>query len=376
MKPKISVIIPVYNMEKYLSCALDSVFSQTMTDVEIICINDGSTDSSHKILDDYESVHKNIKVIHQKNSGVGYSRNVGINSATGEFIAFLDPDDYLYTNQTYDLLYENAKKYNVNICGGSIIHDWNDGEHFRTEFDGNEQKLAFTEEGLYDFRDYQFDYAFYRFIYNREFLIQNQIYFPEYVHFQDPPFFVRAMIKAVRFYAIPHPTYCYRLGHKSFDLTENRICDMVRGITDNLRMSSDADLKELHAMTLYRLNYDYRGWICEGFRKHSVLLMELLSKAQDAIRKDWLSDSVCKSVYDGLFENYDEQIRIGIDARNNEEKSREKLWKTEQELAQTQSTLESLQQERDDILKSTSWKLGSAITLVPGTIKRKLRRNS
>ena len=90
---KISVIIPVYNTERYLPRCLDSVLSNTYDNLEVICINDGSTDNSINILDNYKVSDERVVVINQKNSGVSAARNAGINVATGEYIAFIDSDD-------------------------------------------------------------------------------------------------------------------------------------------------------------------------------------------------------------------------------------------------------------------------------------------
>lgn len=92
---RVSVIIPIYNVEKYLNRCLDSIINQTYTDIEIILINDGSTDNSGKICDEYKKRDRRIKVLHQKNSGVSYARLNGFNISQGEYITFVDPDDYL-----------------------------------------------------------------------------------------------------------------------------------------------------------------------------------------------------------------------------------------------------------------------------------------
>ena len=88
IKPKISVIIPVYNVEKYLSKCLDSVVNQTLKDIEIIVVNDGSPDNSQKIIDDYTKKYKNIKSFVKKNGGLSDARNFGIKKASGKYIAF------------------------------------------------------------------------------------------------------------------------------------------------------------------------------------------------------------------------------------------------------------------------------------------------
>lgn len=117
--PKISVIIPVYNAERYLEQCLDSVINQTFKDTEIICINDGSTDGSDTILDKYMHIDSRIKVILQKNAGPGVARNTGLAHASGEYIFFLDSDDYLLDNALSEIYeYSLQKDLDVCICKG------------------------------------------------------------------------------------------------------------------------------------------------------------------------------------------------------------------------------------------------------------------
>lgn len=111
---KISVIVAVYNVEKFIRKCLDSIINQTMKDLEIILVNDGSTDGSGKICDEYAKLDKRIIVIHKENGGPGSARNVGLDIATGEWIAFVDSDDYI-DKDMYKLLYENAINYKCDI---------------------------------------------------------------------------------------------------------------------------------------------------------------------------------------------------------------------------------------------------------------------
>ena len=91
---KLSVIIPVYNVENYLRECLDSITNQTVKDIEIICIDDGSTDNSPNILKEYQKKDSRIKIITKKNGGQASARNLGIKEAQGEYIAFIDASDY------------------------------------------------------------------------------------------------------------------------------------------------------------------------------------------------------------------------------------------------------------------------------------------
>ncbi len=112
--PKVSIIVPVYNVEKYAEQCFDSLLAQTLQDIEIILVDDGSTDSSGEICDKYAQKDDRVKVIHQDNKGLGLSRNSGMAIARGDYIGFVDSDDYV-SEDMYRILYENAQKYNADI---------------------------------------------------------------------------------------------------------------------------------------------------------------------------------------------------------------------------------------------------------------------
>lgn len=118
--PKVSIIVPVYNVEKYLRKCLDSLINQTLKDIEIICVNDGSKDNSPKILEEYAKIDNRIVVINQENSGQSVARNKGIGIAKGEYIGFVDSDDWLDLD-FFEKLYSSAIKNNADIALGGII---------------------------------------------------------------------------------------------------------------------------------------------------------------------------------------------------------------------------------------------------------------
>ena len=124
---KISVIIPVYNTAQYLSRCLNSVINNTYTNLEIICVNDGSTDNSLEILNSYAARDQRISVINKKNGGVSKARNVAMEQATGEFIAFIDSDDWVHP-QYFEafMTVANAKRADVVICEPQIVHSLDD----------------------------------------------------------------------------------------------------------------------------------------------------------------------------------------------------------------------------------------------------------
>lgn len=118
---KISVIIPVYNDEKYLAQCLDSVLRQTYSNLEIILVDDGSTDSTPELCEKYREKYDNIRILHKKNGGVGSSRNAGLEMATGEYILFVDHDDLLSETHVEEL-YNLLKKDNADIAVGNFNH--------------------------------------------------------------------------------------------------------------------------------------------------------------------------------------------------------------------------------------------------------------
>ena len=113
--PKVSIIIPAYNIEKYLSACLDSALSQDFSNYEIVVIDDGSTDNTPKISDEYAKKYENVITIHQKNSGLSSARNTGIKRAKGEYVALIDGDDIIAPN-FLARLYQAVTKTNSDIA--------------------------------------------------------------------------------------------------------------------------------------------------------------------------------------------------------------------------------------------------------------------
>ena len=148
MKEKISVIVPVYNVEKYLKKSIDSIINQTYKNLEIILVDDGSIDDSGKICDEYEKKDARIKVIHQENQGLSKARNNGIEQATGEYIGFVDSDDYI-EKKMYEILYEYIIKYDadISICKYEKIEEYNN-KVYQNRKENNEVIVMSKTEGI------------------------------------------------------------------------------------------------------------------------------------------------------------------------------------------------------------------------------------
>lgn len=112
---KVSVIVPIYNVERFLPQCLDSIICQSHTDLDIVLVDDGSTDASARIADDYAARDSRVRTIHKKNEGVSTARNVGIEAAKGEYICFVDGDDYVMPDYVEYML-DVAVKNNANVA--------------------------------------------------------------------------------------------------------------------------------------------------------------------------------------------------------------------------------------------------------------------
>lgn len=125
-KPKISVIVPVYNAEKYLDRCVESIINQTFKDFELILVDDGSTDDSGVLSDKLATKDKRIKVFHKENGGVSSARNIGLDNALGKYVAFCDPDDFIHP-QMYEILYKFAKDNDAEcvVCNFESFSDFN-----------------------------------------------------------------------------------------------------------------------------------------------------------------------------------------------------------------------------------------------------------
>lgn len=274
MAPFVSVIIPVYNAEKYLRECLDSVVDQSLREIEIICVDDGSTDGSPAILAEYAARDPRVRVITQENAGVGPARNAGIRAARGEFVAFIDPDDLLPDESVYEALYLWAKEKRVRVCGGGVCSLANDGKRYFPDASwGANVDQAFPREGFMRFADWQFDYGFYRYIFERRLLLDDEIFFPPYIRYQDPPFCARALEAAGEFYALRRTTYVFRDWHTPDYTDRRRVCDQLRGIRDQLKFSRERGYAKLHWLQIHRL--------FEEFKPHVLALAEREKNGED-----------------------------------------------------------------------------------------------
>lgn len=285
MSCSVSIIIPIYNGELYIEECLDSAIAQTIDSKEIICIDDGSTDHTYEIVERYAQRYPFIHCYKQKNQGAGVARNYGLSMAKGKFVAFLDGDDYYLESSALEEMYRACIEMKLQICGsfrcknvaGQVIPM----ELHRKLFKNHEKRLQLS------YREYQEDYHYHNYIYSRQMIEDNHIKFPEYRRYQDPPFFVKAMIAAERFCVVPVELYCYREDENTRNRKQTYIADALRGMNDNLAEAKEHHLSALHNLTIERINTEYCAAIVGHAFDNNFEVLDLLRKANDMIQWEW-----------------------------------------------------------------------------------------
>lgn len=209
---KISVIVPVYNVEKYLSQCLDSIIHQTYKNLEIILVDDGSTDSSGLICDNYSQKDKRIKIIHKCQGGLSAARNAGLKIATGEYISFIDSDDFIDKNM-YSILINNTQKYNSDIVWFNYYNYYSKKHFINSSIIKNNDlydlsssdKIKFAKNLFYQ---YKMDAHVWAKLYKRS--IFNNIKFPYGKLFEDIFVLLPILSNAKIISTIPDCLYFYR----------------------------------------------------------------------------------------------------------------------------------------------------------------------
>lgn len=233
MKPIFSIIVPVYNVEKYIHKCINSLIKQTFKNIEIILVDDGSPDNCPKICDEYSRIDNRIKVIHKNNGGLSDARNFGIRSATGEYILFLDSDDFLegnaceallpYTEGNFDLILGNAKEIRNNTVT-YLNH---------TQLENSKSYLTGSEILKHELEHGTMHMAACMNIYKREFILENKLYFKYGIFHEDEEWTPRVFLAARKAIITDICFYNYIIRENSItrkkDKTKNAI-DLINSI--------------------------------------------------------------------------------------------------------------------------------------------------
>lgn len=259
--PKVSILIPCYNVEKYIRQCLESVVNQTLQDIEIICINDGSTDSTLEILREYENNDNRIKVISKHNSGYGASMNIGLETAKGEYVGIVESDDYAELDM-FEILYNEAKNNTLDIVRSNFYL-------YNSKLDTNEKLdqswvkhnkiYSPIEEELVFFQQP----SIWANLYNREFLNNNNIRFLETpgASYQDVAFTFKVYACAKRFKMIENAFLHYRIDNENSSINSTNklycVCDEYREIANFVK---NTNRHETYKYLIPRIKYACYCW--------------------------------------------------------------------------------------------------------------------
>lgn len=216
---KVSIVVPVYNAEKYLKKCLDSLINQSLKDIEIIIINDGSTDNSEEVIKNYQD--KKIRYIYQANEGVGKTRNKAINIAKGKYIMFVDADDYV-SNHFCETMYNKAENEKLDLAICDYFEDRGYISEIRfSDFPSSSLK---NDPSLIN----KINLGPCNKIYSTKMLKENNIYFVENLKYEDAPFVVKAIINAKKIGKVNECLTYYVIHNNSQTTTrDKRIADIL-----------------------------------------------------------------------------------------------------------------------------------------------------
>lgn len=260
----VSIIIPIYNVENFIEKSLRSIQEQTLKNIEIIYIDDGSSDLSCKLIKDCMQNDSRIRLFYQKHAGPGVARNKGILEARGEYISFLDSDDYYYEGNALEIMYKEACKNKANMCSAySMLYDQS-GEITVVENFNYEKPM---ETLLVSYKEVLTNTGFTNYLYRRDFLLHNNIIFPVAVNYEDPPFLANAISKSKVILRIPVILYCAVKGYKSRYYDENVVGEILDGIYYSLVISLETNWCNLYKHIMKQLN--------EVFYRHIVMKLTI-----------------------------------------------------------------------------------------------------
>lgn len=257
-KPKISVIIPVYNVEEYIEKCICSLIAQTIKEIEFLVINDGSTDNSINLIKSFQD--SRIRIINQKNSGLSEARNTGIKKARGRYVLFLDGDDYLIDDESILNMYNIAEKYKVDVLVGNAVKIYDDGKY--EEFYRDSQIFIERSMSSIEFlktfilKD-SMQIPVWMNLYRKDFLVNNNLYFKKGILHEDELFTPQVFLKAKNIGIYPKSFYGYiqRSGSimSSSKNKSKKIQDMFYILHELLDLYSEIEDKELSDLLMKRI---------------------------------------------------------------------------------------------------------------------------
>lgn len=375
---RVSIIIPVYNVEEYLEECMESVLRQTLSDIEIICVNDGSTDKSTEILRNYRKHDKRIVLLEQENGGYGRAMNCGLDAATGEYIGIVEPDDYVVP-QMYQELYEKASELQLDFVkadfyrfksskGGSMELFYNHlspkSEHYNTVFNPSE-----TPESL------RFILNTWSGIYKRSFLEEKHIRHHETpgAAFQDNGFWFQTFVYAKRAMILDKPYYMNRRDNPNSSVNSKEKVYCMNQEYDYIRamfVKEPEIWKKFCHMYWFKKYHNYMGtlWrIDEKYKREYVL------RFSAELKRGLATGELVKDVFSGSAWN---NIRSLVEDPERYYMNRVYPVSMNQKVFEQINELEienqKLRDEISGIRGSVSFRVGRKLMYIPGKLRKLL----
>ncbi|WP_455645410.1 glycosyltransferase [Methanosphaera sp.] len=340
--PSISVIIPFHNTELYIKECIDSVLNQSYADIEVICVNDNSTDNSLEIIKEYKQKDDRIVIINNEiNYGAGYSRNRALRFARGKYINFIDSDDWI-DSSTYELTYKKVEEKNLDFIMYRLINYNHDtGETFEDYYynlgclHDNYTNKVFNKNDLHKV-DGMFKLAVSpcNKLFKREFIQSNNIYFPEKITFEDNIFFFKVMLMAERISFTPEHLYYRRRRENSVMRTQEHFSNIITISTEAIKLFKKLGFYDEYKQSLLnfkvnvsknfynKLDYPYKKYYYKSMHEDFINLKtdkELYSDLENYLTQDNLKfiEYVIKYEKDTLFDiNYEKSMKTRHDTNS------------------------------------------------------------
>ena len=302
MEPKVSLVIPCYNVEKYVSKCLDSALEQTLADIEIICVNDGSTDGTLNILRKYESSDGRIKVIDKPNEGYGATMNKGFQAATGEFLGILESDDFL-DSDALEYLYNIAVSNNAEVVKANFYYYWSapDEQNYNCDLIDKEESEKIIDPHITP-HIFFVKPSIWSAIYRRSFIEDNKITFNETpgASYQDASFNFKVWLYSHRVWLTRKAFLHYRQDNESSSVNSPGkvycVCDEYKVMREALDSYPQRDEAEKLIPILVKMKFDTYMWNYE--RLAPKLGREFLNTMRDEFALHINSGEIDWSLFD------------------------------------------------------------------------------
>lgn len=279
---KVSVIIPAYNSEQFIAETLDSLVNQTLKDIEVIIVNDGSTDGTQEIVDAYCEKYDIFKSYIKENGGVSKARNYGLERATGEYVVFLDADD-TYTEKSLEAFYETAKRTGADLVLGRLM---NFGKDIVSKYNAFADRLASMESVDTFTKILLWSFLVGNKCYNRERLVESGVRFPDYKYSEEGAFFMSYVYTGAKIAGTMDSCMCYRRHTvaEGLSVSQTVSADLARSFSGSLKVIYD---RALEALENAPEEVDREDYIQEVIYKTAYILISQF------YRLCWRGDDEC-----------------------------------------------------------------------------------